>query len=358
MTIHKHIKDNNYNRYKTDKIEIDISSTLIVLSCIYLGVQHFCKFTPILPLTCLILLGTIAPTLYHISYIGYVLGSVLGSLVLTLSIVAIEVSLLINIVNSPTLSPYLMESVLSSLMTYITLIGGLACLVTRRTLVFNKHGSYSYLSTLLCLYAISFLLPTLGLKISNYLPVAAILTYMLFIFKQHSTHSGYFTRHNISTNEVRNDVKKSRGDKQYLFGTYMYHLGWMWVGLVCASYLSKEALTALGSLDLSPRFVTYLSCVLIALPEGISAIYYSSIGQGQKSCNLFFGSAIATMALTLPLVCIITGFSYAAVPPYLLYTSMASLLFSTVVYQSGYTSWFEGYMLLLLHGLYVILQCQ
>jgi Ca2+:H+ antiporter len=99
--------------------------------------------------------------------------------------------------------------------------------------------------------------------------------------------------------------------------------------------------------------------ILVATPEGVGAVRAAFANHLQRSTNIFLGSVLSTIGLTVPAM---IAMSYATGRPILLgleHTNVVMLLLtlgvSVVTFASGRTNMLQGVVHLLLFAVFVLL---
>jgi Ca2+:H+ antiporter len=99
--------------------------------------------------------------------------------------------------------------------------------------------------------------------------------------------------------------------------------------------------------------------LIILAPEAVGAIKAAVTNQLQRAMNLFFGSVLATIALTVPAVLLISGVMNEPIQLGLAPAEMvllgATLLMTSVSFSSGRTNSLNGATHLILFFAYIIL---
>jgi len=102
--------------------------------------------------------------------------------------------------------------------------------------------------------------------------------------------------------------------------------------------------------------------VLVATPEAIGAVQAARANQLQRSVNIFLGSVLATIGLTIPTMIVV---SHVTGRKFVLGLQNADLVLlpltlavSIVTFGSGKTNILQGVVHLLLFGVYVLLVFQ
>ncbi len=256
-----------------------------------------------------ILFGTVFAAVHHAEVIAHRIGEPLGTLLLTLSVTVIEVALIATIMlgekEVPTLARDTVFAVVmivcNGLVGVCVFIGGLQY----REQDFQVPGANLYLSVLFTLATITLVLPNYTLTTPGpmyseaqleFVSVATILLYGVFLYTQTSRHRDYF---------IRESAESGHGIR--ISGLMLaLSIVLLLVSLLAVVLLSKkfslvvEAATA--AIGAPPAFAGVVVALLILLPESVAAVSAARKNDLQKSINLALGSSLATIGLTVPAV--------------------------------------------------------
>lgn len=251
----------------------------------------------------------------HAESLAVRLGEPLGTLVLTISVTGIEVMMITAAMSmghgQPALARDAMFSVvmivLNGMVGVVLLIGGLRY----REQTYNLQGINAFLSLIVPLAVLGLILPNFttgspGPTISRFHAgfeiVLSLGIYAVFLAIQTSLHRHYF----ISRDDQGPDQVAEPLHAEGEGGTAPYHAIFLVAYLLPLVLLSKvlahrmedviEALNAplaLGGL---------IVAVLVLSPESLTAVRAAWANQLQRSLNILLGSALATIALTIPAV--------------------------------------------------------
>lgn len=259
-------------------------------------------------LSVILLCGSAFSTVAHSDVVAARLGQPFGTLVLTLSVTIIEVSVIASMMlykqNNPTLAR---ESVLSVLMIVNTGIVGLCLLLgslKHREQSIQQQGVSGYLSVMIALGVMLLILPsetragasgTFSTVQLIYVALTAIGLYGAFLYMQTVRHREHFD------SQPEGHSEEPPAPRVFALALLM-----LLASLCAVVFLSKHV--AVGFEDFladfsleDPDAVTgALVAALLLMPEGISAVRAAARNHLQHSLNIALGSALATVALTIP----------------------------------------------------------
>lgn len=262
---------------------------------------------PVALVATLLLIGAAISTLAHSDLVADRLGQPFGTLILTLSVTIIEVSVIASIMlygeNNPTLAR---ESVFSVIMIACTGIVGL-CLflgsLKHHEQEVQQQGTAAFLSVIIALGVLLLILPndTRAGGAGEFSPLqlmfvsaVAIALYGAFLYMQTVRHKDHFV-----TAPPRLGEKPP--PRAFLVSLVMLVLSLSGV-VALSSYVAAGVEDFLAPFHLvDPDAVTgALVALMLLMPEGLTAVRAARRNHLQLSLNVALGSALATIALTIP----------------------------------------------------------
>ncbi|EKM0370607.1 sodium-potassium/proton antiporter ChaA [Cronobacter turicensis] len=301
----------------------------------------------------------------HADVLAHRLGEPYGSLILSLSVVILEVSLISALMATGDAAPTLMRDTLYSIIMIVTggLVGVALLLGGRKfaTQYVNLFGIKQYLIALFPLAVIVLVFP-MALPGGNFstgqsLLVAAISAamYGVFLLIQTKTHQSLFVYEHEDEGDDPHHGKPSAHSS-------LWHAVWLIVHLIAVIAVTKmnanplEAL--LSHLNAPVSFTGFLVALLILSPEGLGALKAVLNNQVQRAMNLFFGSVLATISLTVPtvtIIAILTGndLHFALGAPEMV-VMLAALMLCQISFSTGRTNVLNGSAHLALFAAYLM----
>lgn len=265
------------------------------------------------------LIGAVLAAVQHAEVVAHRIGEPFGSLVLAAAVTIIEVALIVELMASGgnEAATLARDTAFAALMITTNGIAGLSLLLGSRrygVTLFNAEGSGAALATLTTLATLSLVLPSFttsepGREFSPgqlaFAAVASLLLYLLFVFTQTVRHRDFFLpvaqkgqKKRIFEDESHADPP-SRGAALASLGLLLAALGAV-VGLAEVEAPALErAVTAVG---FPQSFVGVVIAALVLLPETLAAVRAARQGRIQISLNLAYGSALASIGLTIPTI--------------------------------------------------------
>ncbi len=291
----------------------------------------------------------------HADVLAHRLGEPYGSLILSLSVVILEVSLISALMATGDAAPTLMRDTLYSIIMIVTggLVGFSLLLGGRKfaTQYMNLFGIKQYLIALFPLAIIVLVFP-MALPAANFSTGQALLValisaamYGVFLLIQTKTHQSLF----VYEHEDDSDDDDPHHGKPSAHSS-LWHAIWLIVHLIAVIAVTKMNAspleTLLDSMNAPVAFTGFLVALLILSPEGLGALKAVLNNQVQRAMNLFFGSVLATISLTVPVVTLIafmTGneLQFALGAPEMV-VMVASLVLCHISFSTGRTNVLNG----------------
>lgn len=321
----------------------------------------------------LVLAGAIIAAVHHAEVVAHRVGEPFGSLILALAVTIIEVGMIVTLMlSSPDSSSELArDTVFAAVMITCNGIVGIAIVIKalrKRVATFKSEGVGGALATIAVIATLSLVLPTFTTSTAGptfsatqltYAAAASLGLYLLFVFVQTSRHRDFFLPPALPKSERPKKTHESKPSKRAAF----ISLGLLSVSLVGVVGLAKvtSPLIESGVRDLGlPQVVVAVSIALLVLaPEGVSAIRAAYAGRTQKSLNLAYGSAMASIGLTIPVIAVLSlvfGFNVAlGLGGKEIVLLAITLIVSTLTVVPGRATVLQGGVHLALFGAFLVL---
>jgi Ca2+:H+ antiporter len=304
----------------------------------------------------------------HAEDLAHELGEPFGTLVLTLSITTIEVASISAVMlhgsNNPTLAR---DTIFAILMIILNGMVGLSLLFggwVHKEQHYNLQGANVYLSVIVPLAVLSLILPdftrtTPGPTLSGtqqaFLVIVALGLYGAFLAIQTGRHRLYFSAETSQSEESEETGTKPRSVYRNVSLLVAY--------LVPIIYLAELLATPIDyfteTLHLPDALGAVIIAALVATPEALSAVRAAMANHLQRAMNIFLGSVLATIGLTIPAMLVVGHFSGRPFVLGLEHTDIVMLLLTLfscgITFGSGRTNVLQGAVHLLLFAVYVLL---
>jgi Ca2+:H+ antiporter len=271
------------------------------------------------------LVGAIVAAVHHAEVVAHKVGEPFGSLILAVAVTVIEVGLIVMLMTGggQGASTYARDTVFAAAMITLNGIVGISLLVgalKHHLVSFNASGTGSAVATAIALAGVTLVLPsfTTSAKGREYSPsqltfaaVASLVLYASFVFTQTVRHRDFFLpvasddRGRVTglldlDADGHADPPSSREARLSLV-------------LLVAALVSVVGLAKLFSptienvvegLGLPYAVVGVVIALLVLAPESIAATRNAARDRVQISLNLAYGSAMASIGLTIPTVAV------------------------------------------------------
>jgi len=302
--------DHAGSEMKTREIMPTLGKVLPVACLAVFGVCQFMTLNFILTMLVRIsIIAAVMVSVYHAEAVAHYIGDPLGSLVLALAVTIIEVSLIISmmITGGPDTSELARDAVFSTVMIVCNGVVGLSLLggsLKHRVVSFRVAGTSPALSVLATLATLTLVLPTYttttpGPSFSReqliFVGLVSLALYGIFIFVQSVRHRDDFI------------ALESEAAHAHTAHTNIWvSLGLLALSLISvvglAEVLAPELEAAIDAAGLPHAVVGVAIALLVLMPETASAFRAAYGNRMQVSFNLAFGSALATIGLTIPAI--------------------------------------------------------
>ncbi|MGW4032285.1 calcium:proton antiporter [Streptomyces sp. NPDC004838] len=264
----------------------------------------------------LFLIGSVLAAVHHAEVVAHRVGEPFGSLVLAVAVTIIEVGLIVTLMagGGAKASTYARDTVFAAVMITCNGIVGLSVLVAAlrtRVVAFNAEGSGGALAMVCTLATMTLVLPTFttghpGPEFTGdqlaFAAVSSILLYALFVGVQTVRHRDYFLPVERDGHKCDPDAhapppsaKQTRRSLLLLFLALDSVVG-------NAKLVSPSIESGVQSAGLPTTVVGVVIALLVLLPETLAAVRAARRDRMQTSLNLAYGSAIASIGLTIPTI--------------------------------------------------------
>nr|AQT39318.1 ChaA [Streptomyces sp.] len=273
-------------------------------------------------LVVLCLAGAVLAAVHHAEVVALRVGEPFGSLVLAVAVTVIEVALIVTLMadGGDKTASLARDTVFAAVMITCNGIVGLSLLVgalRNRVAVFNAEGSGAALATVATLAVLSLVLPTFttskpGPEFSTaqltFAAVASLALYGLFVAVQTVRHRDYFlpvdTGPRPGTPDDQDDQDGHAAPPTARAA--LISLGLLLVALVAvigdAKAVSPTIEKGVADAGLPNAVVGVIIALLVLAPETLAAVRAARRDRVQTSLNLAYGSAIASIGLTIPAI--------------------------------------------------------
>jgi Ca2+:H+ antiporter len=281
-----------------------------------LGVGIALPMGTVLMLACVpALLLAVVSAVHHAEVIAHRVGEPFGTLVLALAVTVIEVALVLSMMlaggaNAATVPR---DTIYSAVMIICNGVVGVCLLLgglRHREQVFRIEGTGSGLAALVVMSVLVLVLPSLTTSAPGasytasqlvFVAAGSLILWLVFVFIQTVRHRDYFLPAVGAADETVHAPPPSGREALVSFALLLVAL----VGVVGLAKLLSPSLEAQVKQWQAPTAVVgTLIAIVVLAPETWAAIRAARADRLQTSMNLAFGSALASIGLTIPVVVI------------------------------------------------------
>lgn len=315
------------------------------------------------------ILGSALAVVRHAERLAERLGEPYGTLVLTLSITAIEVisitAIMLHGDNNPTLAR---DTLFAVAMIVLNGMVGLSLLVggwRHREQPYNLQGANAYLGVVIPLGVLALVMPNyashgepvLSFAQEVFLAVICAGLYIAFLGLQTRRHRAYFA---TQGDEETSGSQHAGGARTTLHALLL--AAYMIPVVYLAEKLAHPVDYVVETLHEPAALAGLVMAVLVATPEAIGAVSAARGNHMQRSVNIFLGSVLSTIGLTIPAILVISHLTAHPIELGLQHTDLVMFLLTLTVcmvtFSSGHTNVLQGAVHLILFAAYLFYMVQ
>jgi Ca2+:H+ antiporter len=271
--------------------------------------------TVLLVLCAAALIGAVQAAVYHAEVVAHRTGEPFGTLVLALAVTVIEVALIVSVMlaGGADKAALARDTIYAAVMIICNGVVGLCLLVgglRHHEQAYRIEGASSSLAALVALATLSLVLPTFttsspgntytGAQLA-FAAVMSLVLWAVYVFVQTVRHRDYFLPPGAPSNEALHAPPPTNTVALASFGLLLLALVAV-VGL--AKVLSPSIEAALDASGAPKTVLGIAIALLVLLPETVAAVRAAHVNRLQTSFNLAYGSALASIGLTIPAVAV------------------------------------------------------
>jgi Ca2+:H+ antiporter len=328
------------------------------------------RFLPVFLWLFATVLGSALAVVRHAEHLAERLGEPYGTLILTLAVTSIEVMAIAAVMlhgeNNPTLARDTLFAVVMIILNGMVGLSLLLGALRRPEQYHNMQGANTYLGVIVPLAVLSLVLPSFltyhgaaqpSATRQIVLCIMSVGLYGIFLMLQAGRHHDYFAE----ANEHPAPKAETAGDSSawphaLLLFAYMLPVVYL------VEQLARPIDFVIETLHAPAALGGIMMAVLVATPEAISAARASIANHLQRSINIFLGSVLSTIGLTVPAMLIISNLFGRPVTLGLEHSDLVMLLLtlavSIITFSSGRTHLMQGAVHIVLFVVYVLLISQ
>jgi Ca2+:H+ antiporter len=303
----------------------------------------------------------------HAEHLAERLGEPYGTVILTFSVTLVEVVAISALMtHGHENSGVARDTIYFVVMILLNLTAGVALLAggwRHLEQQFNLQGANAYLGVIIPLTVFALILPdftqtTLGPTLAPlqeaFIAFVSLGLYGTFLTVQAVRHRAYFTgvEHQPTLAHVSHPIWPNAA----LLVTYMIPLVYL------AEHLAGPVDVLLNNWHAPSALGGMLVALLVAAPEALGAVRAALANQMQRSVNIFMGSVLSSIALTIPAMVVcgwLTGLKLTlGLAPNAGVMLILTLTLSIVTFASGRTNVLQGAVHIVLFGASLLLLFQ
>lgn len=310
----------------------------------------------------IILIGAVLTAVHHAEVIAAYVGRTLGAIILALAVTVIEVGLIVSIMISSEGAAATLgrDTIFSAVMITCNGIVGFSILAAAKqnsTPTFNSEGSGATLSAIAVIATLTLVLPTFTRSSAGptlttpqlaFVSLAALGVYALFLYVLTVRNREHFE--DMDTKKV---VPYSHTPTK---SQYRFSIGLLLISLTAIIGLAKVISPSVEGVVKAAGLPLFVVAVVVALvvlaPESVAAIRSARLGDLQTGFNLAYGSALASIGLTIPALAIVSALINVelqlGLSPVEIVLTVLTFIVSVVTVSSHRVTFFQG-------GLHVVI---
>jgi len=322
-------------------------------------------------LVAVFLVAAVLAAVYHAEVVAHRVGDPLGSLILAVAVTVIEVALIVTLMvaGGDEASTLARDTVFAAVMITCNGIIGLSLLVAtlrHRTASFNAEGTASALATVATLATLSLVVPSFTTSRSTaefsplqltFAALASLVLYALFVLMQTVRHRDYF----LPAPTARHDPEHhAEPPTRRAAVTSLWLLLVSLVAVVGLAKLESPAIEdVVADVGAPQSAVGVIIALVVLLPETLAAYRNARSDRMQSSFNLGFGSAMASIGLTIPVIALasiwLAGPLELGLGPKDIVLLALTLVISTLTTVMGRANVLQGAIHLVVFGAFIFL---
>lgn len=262
-----------------------------------------------------VLAASVIAAVHHAEVVAAKIGEPFGSILLAIAVTLIEVGLIVMLMTSEgaEAASLARDTIFSAVMITMNGIVGLSILAATKGRAlghFNAEGARTALASVSLLAVLTLVLPRFTVSQAGpaftgtqaaFAAIASLIIYSAFLVTQTSRHRDFFLPVNKEGEALPIAHAQPPRTPIALASCALLLAGLVGVvGLakVCSPGIEHAVLAA----GLPESFVGVVIALLVLLPEGLAAYKNARQGKLMISLNLGYGSAMASIGLTIPAV--------------------------------------------------------
>lgn len=309
--------------------------------------------------------GTVFSAVHYAEVVAHKVGEPFGTLVLAVAVTIIEVAMIASVLlsNGNQNLAVARDTIFAVVMLVCSGLVGLCITVgawKHKVQGFNIKGSIGALSAVMALSTLTMVLPVFTSPPEDafrtaqliFVGAASLILYAAFVFVQTVRHRDYFIPE--SEDDTSHHIKPSLAQMFWAMGILLICL----VAVVLlAKSLSPTVETLVDLAGMPKPVVGLVIAGFVLLPESLAAIRAANQNKLQTSINLAYGSVIASIGLTIPVVAFVSVFIgkplILGLDPRDIVLLVLTMLLNIITIQTGRTNILQGSILLVVFAAFL-----
>jgi len=318
----------------------------------------------------LALMAAVIAAVHHAEVVAHKVGEPFGTLVLAIAVTVIEVALIVSMMlaGGDEAAALPRDTIFAAVMIICNGVVGICLLVGglhHREQAFRLEGVNAALAALIAMAGLTLVLPAFTASSPGptytapqlaFASVMALLLWSAFVFVQTVRHRDYFLPVQDAANQDVHALPPTAAVAWASFGLLLVAL----VAVIGLAKLLSPAIEAGVERMGAPKAVIGIAiAMLVLLPETWAAVRAARADRLQTSFNLAFGSALASIGLTIPTVAVASMVLDLKLQLGLgskdLVLLVLTFLISTITIATGRTNMMQGAVHLVMFAAFVFL---
>lgn len=313
------------------------------------------------------LIGGVLAAVHHAEVVAHRVGEPFGTLLLAVAVTTIEVALIVSLMlaGGPDAATLARDTVFAAVMIILNGIVGLCLIVgglRHREQTFGLFGVSATLTALAAIVVLTLVLPNQTVSLPGpvyttkqlaFVAIMSAILYGVFVMVQTVRHRDYFLAPVAADAEVHAALPSNRTTA--MSGILL--LACLVSVVLMSKALAPSIEAGVAAAGAPKALVGIIIAGVVLLPEGLAALRAARANRLQTSLNLALGSALASIALTIPVVALVSIATGMQLVLGLDHLSTVLLLLSLFVtgqaLNTGRTTVLQGAVLLVLFATYL-----
>ncbi|MBM3487724.1 MAG: ionic transporter y4hA [Alphaproteobacteria bacterium] len=260
------------------------------------------------------LIASVLAAVHHAEVVAHRVGEPYGTLILAVAVTMIEVALIVSLMieGGPATAALARDTIFAAIMIILNGMVGL-CLLVGGAQAFGLYGVSAGLTTLSALAVLTLVLPNHTTSVAGpfysasqliFVAIVSVVLYGTFVLIQTVRHRDYFLPAGAAAADETAHAPPPPASVAWISaGLLLVSLGAV---VLLAKALSPTLERAVSEAGAPKPLVGIIIAAVVLLPESLAAYRAARADRLQTSLNLALGSALASIALTVPTVAVLS----------------------------------------------------